>query len=84
MISILKKQQRNWKGAVWNGRRAMIARGWRKGCERKKQGGQGQRGIMFYVIFFSTLTVVFPCFFFSFKANARVKPAKTGHGPHSF
>jgi len=26
---------------------------------------------------------VFPCFFLSCKANARVKPAKTGHGPHS-
>jgi len=26
---------------------------------------------------------VFPCFFFSCKANARVKPAKTEHGPHS-
>jgi len=25
----------------------------------------------------------FPCFFFSCKANARVKPAKTGHGPNS-
>jgi len=25
----------------------------------------------------------FPCFFLSCKANARVKPAKTGHGPHS-
>jgi len=31
----------------------------------------------------STLTEVFPCFFLSCKANARVKPAKTGHGPHS-
>ena len=31
-----------------------------------------------------TLTEVFPCFFFfSFKANARVQPAKTGHGPRS-
>jgi len=29
------------------------------------------------------LTEVFSCFFFSCKANARVKPAKTGHGPHS-
>jgi hypothetical protein len=28
-------------------------------------------------------TVVFPCFFLSCKANARVKLAKTGHGPHS-
>jgi hypothetical protein len=32
---------------------------------------------------FLTLTDVFPCFFLSFKANARVKLAKTGHGPHS-
>ena len=31
----------------------------------------------------ATLTEVFPCFFLSCKANARVKPAKTGHGPHS-
>ena len=30
-----------------------------------------------------TLTEVFPCFFLSCKANARVKLAKTGHGPHS-
>jgi hypothetical protein len=32
---------------------------------------------------FLTLTEVFPCFFFSCKANARVKLAKTGHGPYS-
>ena len=31
----------------------------------------------------SYLTEVFPCFFLSCKANARVKLAKTGHGPHS-
>jgi len=31
----------------------------------------------------SILTEVFPCFLLSCKANARVKPAKTGHGPHS-
>ena len=31
---------------------------------------------------FLTLTEVFPCFFLSCKANARVKRAKTGHGPH--
>ena len=31
----------------------------------------------------TTLIEVFPCFFLSCKANARVKPAKTGHGPHS-
>ena len=29
------------------------------------------------------LTEVFPCFFLSCKANATVKLAKTGHGPHS-
>jgi hypothetical protein len=32
---------------------------------------------------FLTLTEVFPCFFLSCKVNARVKLAKTGHGPHS-
>jgi len=31
----------------------------------------------------ATLTEVFPCFFLSCKANSRVKPAKTKHGPHS-
>jgi hypothetical protein len=31
----------------------------------------------------ATLTEGFPCFFLSCKANVRVKPAKTGHGPHS-
>ena len=31
----------------------------------------------------ATLTDDFPCFFLSCKANARVKPAKMGHGPHS-
>jgi hypothetical protein len=31
----------------------------------------------------ATRTEVFPCFFLSFKANARVNLAKTGHGPHS-
>ena len=31
----------------------------------------------------ATLTEVFPHFFLSFKANARVKPEKMGHGPHS-
>jgi len=30
----------------------------------------------------ATLTVVFPCFFLSCKANSRVYLAKTGHGPH--
>jgi magnesium-transporting ATPase (P-type) len=32
---------------------------------------------------FLTLTEVFPCFFFSCNANAKVKHAKTGHGPQS-
>ena len=32
---------------------------------------------------FLTLTEVFPCFSVICKANARVKLAKTGHGPHS-
>jgi hypothetical protein len=32
---------------------------------------------------FLTLTEVFPCVFLSCKANARVKLAKTEHGPHS-
>jgi len=31
----------------------------------------------------ATLTEVFPCFFLSYKAYARVNLAKTGHGPHS-
>jgi len=39
------------------------------------------RAVIFAV--FLTLTEVFPCFFHSCKANARVKLAKTGHGPHS-
>jgi len=32
---------------------------------------------------FLTLTEVLPCFFLNCRANARVKLAKTGHGPHS-
>jgi len=31
----------------------------------------------------TSLAEGFPCFFLSCKANARVKPTKTGHGPHS-
>jgi len=31
----------------------------------------------------ATLTEVFPCFSLSCKANAKVKHANTGHGPHS-
>jgi hypothetical protein len=33
--------------------------------------------------FVASLTEIFPCFFLSCKANARVCLAKTGHGPHS-
>ena len=33
---------------------------------------------------FLILNEVFPCFFLSCMANARVKFAKTGHGPHSY
>jgi len=32
----------------------------------------------------ATLTEVFPCYFPSCKANARAKPAKTGHGQQSY
>jgi len=35
------------------------------------------------VLVISILTEVFPCFLLSCKTNARVKLAKTGHGPHS-
>jgi len=31
----------------------------------------------------ATLTEIFPCLFLSYKANARVKIANTGHGLHS-
>jgi len=39
--------------------------------------------ILIVCLCMATLTEVFPCFFLSCKANARVKPAKTGHGLHS-
>ena len=39
--------------------------------------------ILIVCLCMTTVTEVFPCFFFSCKANARVKPAKTGHGHHS-
>jgi hypothetical protein len=39
--------------------------------------------ILIVCLCMATLTEVFPCFFLSCKANARVKPAKTGHGQHS-
>jgi hypothetical protein len=39
--------------------------------------------IMVLTEVFLNLTEVFPCFFLSCKANARVKLVKTGHGPHS-
>jgi len=39
--------------------------------------------ILIVCLCMATLTEVCPCFFLSCKANARIKPAKTGHGPHS-
>jgi hypothetical protein len=39
--------------------------------------------LLFVCLCLATLTEVFPCFFLSCEANARVNPAKTGHGPHS-
>ena len=41
------------------------------------------KGILIVCLCMTTQTEVFPCFFLSCKANARVIPAKTGHGPHS-
>jgi hypothetical protein len=38
--------------------------------------------ILIVCLLMTTMTEVFPCFFLSCKANARVKPAKTGHGPY--
>jgi len=43
-----------------------------------ESAGMYKRGI---VLFYST--EVFPCFFLSCKANAKVYLAKTGHGLHS-
>ena len=37
----------------------------------------------YYIIRFSQIEKYISCFFLSCKANARVKPAKTGHGPRS-
>ena len=45
--------------------------------------GHKTRELVCVCLCMATLTEVFPCFFLSCKANARVKPAKTGHGPHS-
>jgi hypothetical protein len=42
-----------------------------------------QSALFVLLVSLATLPEVFPCFFLSCKANARVKPAKTGHGPHS-
>jgi magnesium-transporting ATPase (P-type) len=39
--------------------------------------------ILIVCLCMATLTDVFPFFFLSCKANARVKTAKTGHDPHS-
>jgi hypothetical protein len=42
-----------------------------------------QNILLFHVTYRITLTKVFPCFFLSCKANARVYLTKTGHGPSS-
>jgi hypothetical protein len=39
--------------------------------------------ILIVCICMATVTAGFPRFFLSCKANARVKPAKTGYGQHS-
>jgi len=39
--------------------------------------------ILIVCVCMTTLTEDFLCFFLSCKANARVKPVMTGHGPHS-
>jgi len=39
--------------------------------------------VVYLLLDAATLTEVFPCFFLSCKANARVNLAKTGYGPHS-
>ena len=39
--------------------------------------------ILIVCLYMATLSEVLPRFFFSCKANARVKAAKTGHKPHS-
>jgi hypothetical protein len=39
--------------------------------------------IVYLCISSATLSEVFPCFFLSCKANARVTPVKMGHGQHS-
>jgi len=41
------------------------------------------RTVVYVFLDAATLAEVFPCFFLSCKANARVQLAKTGHGPHS-
>ena len=38
--------------------------------------------ILIVCLCMATLTEVFPCFCLICKANARVKPAQTGHGPN--
>jgi hypothetical protein len=39
--------------------------------------------ILIVCLCMTTLTEGFPCFLLSCKAKSRVKPTKTGHGPHS-
>jgi hypothetical protein len=67
---------------------------WHEYCllthSRKKEISPGNMDMyaLFCILFANwhspaTLTEVFPCFFLSCKANARVYLAKTGHSPHS-
>jgi hypothetical protein len=57
-----------------------------QGQENKVLGANHPRsivGTVAAIIGLRNQTEGFPCFFLSCKANARVKPSKTGHGPHS-
>jgi hypothetical protein len=44
--------------------------------------GTTQKRAVLSATWSTILNEVFPCFFLSCKANARVKPSKTGHGQH--
>jgi hypothetical protein len=49
-------------------------------------GGGGCNVCVWYYVYWkssATLTEIFPCSLLSCKANARLKVAKTGNGPHS-
>ena len=52
-------------------------------CNQKTPAINEHKCILIVCLYMTTLTEVFPCFFLSCKANVRIKPAKTGHDPHS-